>query len=123
MARVLECIATPILIARALEERVALPPWPRLTASRAGKRRQLNQGSGKAQARAYFAESAGAAARFLVAAGRPAPSARSPSTAGTPMPMRAQFNGRLATLLGALDGAIGAIETGMGDDLEGIRLW
>ena len=30
------------------------------------------------------------------------------------MPMKARWNGRLAALLGALDGAIAAIETGMG---------
>ena len=42
-------------------------------------------------------------------------SARSPSTAGTPMPTKARSSGRLATLLGALDGALAAIETEMGE--------
>ena len=67
-----------------------------------------------AQVRAYFAEAAGAAAKFL--AGRTARgSARSPSTAGTPMSTRAPCKGRLANLLGALDGALAAIETDMGE--------
>ena len=67
-----------------------------------------------AQVRAYFAESAGAAAKFLA---RPTAraSARSRSTAGTPTPTKARSTGRLAALLGALDGAIAAIETNMGD--------
>ena len=45
-------------------------------------------------------------------------SARSPSTAGTRTPTKARSSGRLATLLGALDGAIAAIETEMGDGVE-----
>ena len=44
-------------------------------------------------------------------------SARSRSTAGTPTSTRAPSSGRLATLLGALDGAIAAVETNMGDGL------
>ena len=42
-------------------------------------------------------------------------SARSPSTAGTRTSTKAPTSGRLATLLGALDGAIAAIETNMGE--------
>ena len=71
------------------------------------------QAGGIAQVRAYFAEAAGAAAKFLAAPTARA-SARSPSTAGTPTSTRARSSGRLADLLGALDGAIAAIETNMG---------
>ena len=42
-------------------------------------------------------------------------SARSRSTAGTPTSTRALASGRLATLLGALDGAFAAVETAMGE--------
>ena len=42
-------------------------------------------------------------------------SARSPSTAGTRTSTKASRQGRLATLLGALDGALAAIETNMGE--------
>ena len=41
-------------------------------------------------------------------------SARSRSTAGTRISTRARLSGRLATLLGALDGAIAAVETASG---------
>lgn len=66
-----------------------------------------------AAVRAYFAESAGAAAKFMARADGP----RVGALAFDGWDTHAQegaAHGRLSALLGALDGAIGAIETGMG---------
>jgi len=67
-----------------------------------------------AQVRAYFAEAAGAAAKFLVSADGPRVGALAFDGWDTHVNEGA-INGRLAALLGALDGAIAAIETNMGD--------
>ena len=71
---------------------------------------------GIAQVREYFAEAAGAAAKFL-AAPKVRGLARSPSTAGTRTSTRARSAAGLQRLLGALDGAIAAIESNMGSRL------
>jgi uncharacterized protein (DUF1501 family) len=66
-----------------------------------------------AQVRAYFAESAGAAARFLARPDGPRIGALAFDGWDTHADEGA-VNGRLSTLLGALDGALAAIEAGMG---------
>jgi len=63
--------------------------------------------------RAYFAESAGSAAKFMARADGPRVGAIAFDGWDTHTNEGA-MNGRLAALLGALDGAIAAIETGMG---------
>ena len=69
---------------------------------------------GAAQVRAYFAEAAGAAAKFLARPDGPRIGALSFDGWDTHADEGAA-SGRLASLLGALDGAIGAVESGMGD--------
>jgi uncharacterized protein (DUF1501 family) len=69
---------------------------------------------GIAQVRAYFAKAAGAAAKFLAGAGGPRVGALAFDGWDTHINEGA-VNGRLANLLGALDGAIAAVETNMGD--------
>src|SRR5947207_2906120 len=77
------------------------------------------QGPGKpaagavAQVRAFFAESAGAAAKFLARPDGPRIGALAYDGWDTHQGEGA-VGGRLAALLGALDGAIAAIESGMG---------
>jgi uncharacterized protein (DUF1501 family) len=72
------------------------------------------QGGGIEQVRAYFAEVAGAAAKFLAAHEGPRIGALALDGWDTHVNEGA-VNGRLANLLGALDGAIAAIKTNMGD--------
>ena len=72
------------------------------------------QGGGVAQVRAYFAEAAGAAAKFLAAPEGPRVGALAFDGWDTHVNEGA-VNGRLANLLGALDGAIAAIKANMGD--------
>jgi uncharacterized protein (DUF1501 family) len=69
---------------------------------------------GIAQVRAYFAEAAGAAAKFLAGTDGPRVGALAFDGWDTHINEGA-VNGRLAALLGALDGAIAAVETNMGD--------
>jgi uncharacterized protein (DUF1501 family) len=69
---------------------------------------------GAAQVRAYFAEAAGAAAKFLAQPDGPRIGALSFDGWDTHADEGAA-SGRLASLLGALDGAIAAVERGMGD--------
>src|SRR6202043_157818 len=66
-----------------------------------------------AQVRAYFAESAGMAAKFLAQPDGPRIGALAFDGWDTHADEGA-LNGRLATLLGALDGALAAIESNMG---------
>ena len=66
-----------------------------------------------AQVRAYFAEAAGAAAKFLASPDGPRVGALALDGWDTHVNEGA-VNGRLAALLGALDAAIAAIETNMG---------
>lgn len=100
-------------LAQALEERMGLA-----AIARAGG---MNQQGGKAQprgavnaVRAYFEQSAGAAAKFLARADGPRIGALAFDGWDTHA-NEGVLDGRLAALLGALDGAIGAIETNMGD--------
>jgi uncharacterized protein (DUF1501 family) len=65
------------------------------------------------QVRAYFAEAAGAAAKFLASADGPRVGALALDGWDTHVNEGA-VKGRLAALLGALDGALAAIEKGMG---------
>jgi uncharacterized protein (DUF1501 family) len=66
-----------------------------------------------AQVRAYFAEAAGAAAKFLAQPEGPRVGALAFDGWDTHAD-EGPLNGRLAALLGALDGALAAIETNMG---------
>jgi uncharacterized protein (DUF1501 family) len=66
------------------------------------------------QVRAYFAEAAGAAARFLASPEGPSIGALAFDGWDTHV-NEGVVNGRLAGLLGALDGAIAAIKTNMGE--------
>jgi uncharacterized protein (DUF1501 family) len=108
-------------LARVLEERMGLAaiaraggmdampaqngqPRPAAPATPAG---------GANQVRAFFAESAGAAAKFLARPDGPRIGALAVDGWDTHADEGA-LNGRLAALLGALDGAIAAIETNMG---------
>ena len=72
------------------------------------------QGGGIEQVRAYFAEAAGAAAKFLASPEGPRIGALALDGWDTHVNEGA-VNGRLAGLLGALDGAIAAIKTNMGN--------
>jgi len=71
------------------------------------------QTGGITQVRAYFAEAAGTAAKFLGRPDGPRIGALSLNGWDTHINEGAD-KGRLADLLGALDGAIGAVESGMG---------
>ena len=105
-------------LARVLEERIDLA-----AIARAGGMDMPNQPGPMAQAarpqlpgaqqRKYFADSAGAAASFLARPDGPRIGALSFDGWDTHADEGAA-NGRLANLLGALDGALGAVETGMG---------
>ena len=72
------------------------------------------QQGGIAQVRAYFAEAAGAAAKFLARPEGPRVGALAFNGWDTHINEGA-VQGRLADLLGALDGAIAAIEAGLGE--------
>jgi uncharacterized protein (DUF1501 family) len=97
-------------LARALEERMGLAA---IAGAGATKPEQRPAGGGPAQLRAYFAESAGMAAKFLAQPDGPRIGALAFDGWDTHQDEGA-LNGRLAALLGALDGAIAAIETSMG---------
>ena len=101
-------------LARVLEERMGLA-----AIARAGGMNQ--QGAPNAQprgaaaaVRAYFEQSAGTAAKFLARSDGPRIGALAFDGWDTHANEGA-LDGRLAALLGALDGAIAAIETNMGD--------
>jgi uncharacterized protein (DUF1501 family) len=102
--------------ARALEERIGLAAIARA----GGMSREPNderpavQAGGIAQVRAYFTDTAGAAAKFLAEAEGPRVGALAFDGWDTHV-NEGIDKGRLANLLGALDGAIGAIETNMGE--------
>jgi uncharacterized protein (DUF1501 family) len=112
LMRVLELYRhTDAEMARALEERIGLAA----IAGAGGMEMTPGQArpAGAAQVRAYFAQSAGSAARFMASPDGPRVGAIAFDGWDTHANEGA-VNGRLATLLGALDGAIAAIETGMG---------
>jgi uncharacterized protein (DUF1501 family) len=101
-------------LARVLEERLGLAA----IAKAGGMDQPYKPGQPGPQApgapmRKYFADSAGAAARFLARPEGPRVGALSFDGWDTHADEGAA-NGRLALLLGALDGALAAIETGMG---------
>ena len=102
--------------ARVLDERIGLAAIAHSDAmnSEAGEQRPAMQGGGIAQLRSYFADSAGAAARFLAEPDGPRVGAFAFDGWDTHVNEGAD-KGRLANLLGALDGAIAAIETNMGE--------
>jgi uncharacterized protein (DUF1501 family) len=117
MARLLDLYHhTDTELARAIESRMEL-----VTLARAGdpaslaptEGQQLPQGF-PAQVRAYFADAAGTAAKFLARADGPRIGALAFNGWDTHVDEGAD-SGRLATLLGALDGAIAAVEKNMGE--------
>ena len=103
-------------LARVLEDRIGIAAIAR-AGGMEGKpdatEGPVIQSGGIAQVRAYFAEAAGAAAKFLAAPEGPRVGALAFDGWDTHVNEGA-VNGRLANLLGALDGAIAAIETNMG---------
>jgi uncharacterized protein (DUF1501 family) len=103
---------TDPVLAHALEERVGLA-----AIAGAGSMQMEPGKPGKgpgAAVRAYFAEAAGAAAKFMSRDDGPRVGALAFDGWDTHANEGAA-NGRLAALLGALDGALGAIQSGMGD--------
>jgi uncharacterized protein (DUF1501 family) len=95
-------------LAGTLEEHARL-----IAMERAGAMVQKPGGPGPGQARAYFAEAAGAAAKFLAQADGPRVAALALDGWDTHN-NEGIANGHLSQLLGALDTALGAIETNMG---------
>src|SRR5436190_11737446 len=95
-------------LARALEERVGLTTMARAGGMEGEQPRPAAAG----QVRAYFAESAGTAAKFLARAEGPRIGALAFDGWDTHAD-EGVMSGRLANLLGALDGAIAAIEAEM----------
>jgi uncharacterized protein (DUF1501 family) len=102
---------TDVSMARALEERLGLAAIAR--AGGIDTMPKNVQPAAAAQVRAYFAESAGSAAKFMARPDGPRVGALAFDGWDTHANEGA-VNGRLAALLGALDGAIAAIEIGMG---------
>jgi uncharacterized protein (DUF1501 family) len=101
---------TDPVLARVLEERMGLA-----TIARAGGMDgEQPRAAGAGQVRAYFAESAGTAAKFLARADGPRIGALAFDGWDTHAAEGAT-SGRLANLLGALDGAIAAFETEMNE--------
>src|SRR5216684_3945339 len=97
-------------LARVLEERLGLA-----TIARAGGMDgEQPRAAGAGQVRAYFAESAGTAAKFLARPDGPRIGALAFDGWDTHAD-EGVMSGRLANLLGALDGAVAAIETEMKD--------
>src|SRR4051812_44294168 len=104
-------------LARVLEERMGLAAIARAggmdAPPTANGQRLATPAGGAAQVRAFFAESAGAAAKFLARPDGPRIGALAFDGWDTHANEGA-LDGRLAALLGALDGAIAGIETNMG---------
>jgi uncharacterized protein (DUF1501 family) len=102
--------------ARVLEERIDLAAVAHAGGMTAepGEDRPVVQGGGIAQVRAYFAETAGAAAKFLAGVEGPRVGALAFDGWDTHV-QEGAVRGRLANLLGALDGALAAIESNMGE--------
>jgi uncharacterized protein (DUF1501 family) len=103
--------ADPIL-ARALEEHMGLAAVARAGGIEMTPDQKRLPGGGD-QVRAFFAESAGAAAKFLASPEGPRIGALAFDGWDTHVDEGAA-KGRLAALLGALDGALGAVEINMG---------
>ena len=106
-------------LARVLEERLGFAAIARaggMDAMPANGQRPgapATPAAGAAQVRAFFAEAAGAAAKFLARPDGPRIGALAFDGWDTHA-NEGELNGRLAALLGALDGAVAAIETNMG---------
>ena len=98
-------------LARVLEERMGLAAMARAGGMDGPDNQQ--RPAGAAHVRAFFAESAGTAAKFLARPDGPRIGALAFDGWDTHANEGAT-DGRLAALLGALDGAIAAIETNMG---------
>jgi uncharacterized protein (DUF1501 family) len=98
-------------LARVLEERMGLAEIARAGGMEGG---QQQRPVAAAQVRAFFAESAGTAAKFMARSDGPRIGALAFDGWDTHANEGA-LDGRLFALLGALDGAIAAIETNMGD--------
>jgi len=94
-------------LARVLEERMGLAEIARGVDDK-------SRPAAAAQVRAFFAEAAGAAAKFMARPDGPRVGALALDGWDTHANEGA-LDGRLAALLGALDGAIAAIETNMGE--------
>jgi uncharacterized protein (DUF1501 family) len=109
MSRLLDLYRhTDPALARVLEERMGLA-----TIARAGGMDGAQpQAAGAGQVKAYFAESAGTAAKFLARPDGPRIGALAFDGWDTHAD-EGVMNGRLANLLGALDGAVAAVETEM----------
>jgi uncharacterized protein (DUF1501 family) len=107
---------TDPIFARALEDRLGLAAMARAggISDAPDPNMPAVPGGGIAQVRAYFAETAGAAAKFLASPDGPRIGALALDGWDTHVNEGA-VNGRLANLLGALDGAIAAIKTNMGE--------
>ena len=101
--------------ARVLEERVGLAAIAKAGGmdGQPGDGRPVIQGGGIAQVRTYFAEVTGSAAKFLAEPEGPRVGALAFDGWDTHVD-EGTVKGRLANLLGALDGSIAAIETNMG---------
>jgi uncharacterized protein (DUF1501 family) len=97
-------------LARVLEERVGLAVIARAGGMDGGQRRPAAVG----QVQAYFAEAAGTAAKFLARPDGPRVGALAFDGWDTHA-AEGIVNGRLANLLGALDGALAAVEIEMKD--------
>jgi uncharacterized protein (DUF1501 family) len=102
--------------ARVLEERIGLATIAKAGGMNAepGEDRPMIQGGGIAQVRAYFSDATGAAARFFAEPEGPRVGALAFDGWDTHV-NEGTVQGRLANLLGALDSAIAAVETNIGD--------
>jgi uncharacterized protein (DUF1501 family) len=101
-------------LARALEERMGLAAIAGAGGmAKSDQKPQPGAPGPAAQLRAYFADSAGMAAKFLAQPDGPRIGALAFDGWDTHAD-EGVLNGRLATLLGALDGALAAIESNMG---------
>jgi uncharacterized protein (DUF1501 family) len=103
---------TDLTLANVLERRIDLAALARAEGIDRTPRGRPGQANA-AQLRTFFADSAGTAAKFLARADGPRVGAISFDGWDTHV-NEGVASGRLATLLGALDGAIAAVETNMG---------
>jgi uncharacterized protein (DUF1501 family) len=101
-------------LARVMEERMGLAAIARAGGMDQPTKNGQPPPGGAARVRAYFAEATGAAAKFMARPDGPRIGALSFDGWDTHAAEGAA-SGRLADLLGALDGAIAAVETGMGE--------
>ena len=107
---------TDPILARALEERIGLAAIAKAGNMNRERREEpaVIRPGGIAQVRAYFSDAAGSAAKFLAGAEGPRVGALAFDGWDTHVD-EGVLKGRLANLLGALDSAIAAIESNMGE--------